>query len=126
MNLNRQATLVRDHIRANSHLTSWQAEGVYRIRRLASRVSELRNAGYEIEKETQRDATGQLYTRYSFSKRQRRARNPLLPPRVEQPRYTLDEIEHIYSRYCVEHLDLDLNESAEEVADFGRFVRTCS
>lgn len=122
MKLTRQAALIRDHLRANSHLTSWQAEGVYRIRRLASRISELRNAGYEIEKESQRDATGQLYTRYSFSKRQRRARGPLLQPRVEQPRLILDDIVHMYHRYCMEHLDLGDEHSTDESTDFREWL----
>ena len=57
--LSRQSRLVLDHLRGNQHLTSWQAEGVYRIRRLASRVDELRAAGYEVTTSRAKDATGQ-------------------------------------------------------------------
>lgn len=64
MKLSRQARLVLDYLRSNLHLTPWQAEGVFHIRRLASRIDELRAAGYEVEKETREDAKGQRYTRY--------------------------------------------------------------
>ena len=76
-----QTQVVLDHLRRHSHLTSWQAEGVYRIRRLASRVDELRAAGFEIETQTCEDASGQRYTRYRLSRRQRRSKAPLLEAR---------------------------------------------
>lgn len=82
MKLTRQARIVLEHLRT-SHLTSWQAEGVYRIRRLASRINELKTVGFAIDKETMQDATGQRYTRYSLSRAQRRRKEPINPP-VEQ------------------------------------------
>ena len=88
MKLSRQAILVRDHLLSEKHITSWQAEGVYRIRRLASRVDELVAAGFDVLKEEQQDATKQRYTRYSFSDTQRRSANPIRPPRPRQPRLT--------------------------------------
>lgn len=83
LKLTRQALIVRDHLRKDAHLTSWQAEGVYRIRRLASRIDELRAAGYEIDTQTMKDATGQRYTRYSFSRAQKRRAEPIGLPRIK-------------------------------------------
>lgn len=91
MKLSRQAKIVLDHLRNNPHMTSWQAEGVYRIRRLASRIDELRAAGYEIVKSTVNDATGQRYTRYSLSRRQARRERPILPPRTRAGRNVYTE-----------------------------------
>lgn len=120
--LSPQAQTVLAHLRANSHLTSWQAEGVYRIRRLASRVDELRAAGFEIETQTREDAAGQRYTRYMLSRRQRRAENPLLPPRRAPKQFRVDALLQLYRAYCVEELDMDETEADEEVADFAEFL----
>ena len=57
------ATILR-HLKFHGGLTSMEAEGVYRIRRLASRVSELRSAGYVIKSIRKVDPTGQRYVRY--------------------------------------------------------------
>lgn len=116
MKLSRQARDVLDHLYANAHLTSWHAEGVYRIRRLASRVSELKNAGYAITKERCRDATGQAYTRYSLSRGQRRTKRPLNPPVQSQRRFTPDQIRDLYIDFAMNSLDL-VREEAEEEAD---------
>lgn len=90
MKLTPQAQTVLNHLRMHDYLTSWQAEGVYRIRRLASRIDELAAAGFEIAKEPMRDATGQRYTRYFLSKRQRESGgSPVLPARPT-PRKRLD------------------------------------
>lgn len=125
MKLTRQAALVRDHLYANSHLTSWQAEGVYRIRRLASRVSELKNAGYEIAKETQRDATGQLYTRYAFTQRQRRRRTPVNEAVACERRFTETDLRSLYFAYCksTRHgLGLPVDEAQDEVSELMTFI----
>ena len=119
----RQSRLVRDHLYSAQHLTSWQAEGVYRIRRLASRISELKNSGYDIVKERMEDATGQPYTRYSFSKAQRRSRRPLNLPRDSQRRYTAGEIAELYEGYCGEVLDLTAREIEAEVRDFATYIQ---
>jgi len=123
MKLSRQTRLVRDHLYASDHLTSWQAEGVYRIRRLASRISELKSAGYDILKERCEDATGQPYTRYSFSKAQRRRRTPINEPRPVLARYTLTEISDFYERYCFEALELGAGEAEGEVRDFINYIQ---
>lgn len=123
MSLPRQSRLVLDHLRANTHLTSWQAEGVYRIRRLASRIDELRRAGYEIETESCEDATGQRYTRYSLSRRQRRAKRPLLEPRRAPTQFRLETVEAIYERYCRRELEMDASEAQDEVEQFIKYLK---
>lgn len=117
MKLSRQARVVRDHLRAEKHITSWQAEGVYRIRRLASRVDELVAAGFVVVKEEQKDATGQRYIRYSFSDAQRLADFPLNPTRTREPRVTLALIRNVmddmgFEREDVEELIETLKEKA--------------
>jgi hypothetical protein len=114
MKLSRQARTVRDHLIAEKHITSWQAEGVYRIRRLASRVDELLAAGFEVLKERQEDATGQSYTRYSFSDRQRRADIPLHRPRKREPRITLAYLQNV-----MEELDFH----REDITDVINHIR---
>jgi hypothetical protein len=59
-----QAQTVLKHLRENEHLTSLEAIMLYRIPRLAARVYDLRQAGYDIESEVKFDATQRDYTRY--------------------------------------------------------------
>lgn len=84
MNLSPQTKTVLAHLRAERYITSWVAEGVYRIRRLASRVDELVAAGFDINKERTYDATGQAYTRYSLSGKQRLYTYPINPVRPRE------------------------------------------
>lgn len=121
--LSRQSRIVLDHLRSNAHLTSWQAEGVYRIRRLASRVDELRAAGYEIETSTAMDATGQRYTRYALTRRQRRNSLPLGQPRKSPSQFRIDTVAATYLAYCKRELDMDGAEAAEEVEAFTTFLK---
>ena len=116
MHLSRQARLVLDHLYSNAHLTSWHAEGVYRIRRLASRISELKNAGYAIMKKRCKDATGQAYTRYSLARTQRRTTRPLNPAVQSQRRFTPAELREAYVNFAMNDLCL-VREEAEEEAD---------
>lgn len=124
--LSPQAKTVLDHLRTNQHLTSWQAEGVYRIRRLASRIDELRAAGYEIVTQTQQDATGQRYTRYALSRNQRRAKRPLLPARRMPKQYRLDHLLRLYRGYCISELGMDSFEATDEVQAFNKFLLECA
>jgi len=117
-----QTQVVLDHLRRHSHLTSWQAEGVYRIRRLASRVDELRATGFEIETQTCEDASGQRYTRYRLSRRQRRSKAPLLEARRAPKQYRVDALLQLYRNYCTDELGLDANDATEEVAAFTKFL----
>lgn len=107
MKLSRQSRLVLAHLRNGSHLTSWQAEGVYRIRRLASRIDELRAAGYEVGKETDSDATGQRYTRYFLSSRQMRSERPVNRPRAVNTRVTTDQIDIAMDRLGFSPRDIE-------------------
>lgn len=97
MKLTPQAQIVVDHLTNNPHLTSLQAEGVYRIRRLAARISELKKAGYDIEKSMKVDATGQRYTRYSFTGPQKRAHRPLLATSKLPARSAATPVDHHYA-----------------------------
>lgn len=123
MKLTRQARLVRDHLHANAHLTSWQAEGVYRIRRLASRIHELSAHGYDIVKETCEDATRQRYTRYSFSRIQKRRRTPLHPAQKADTRILMSDLQSAYATYCRVELGMDReDEVSREVSDLMKFL----
>ena len=95
MKLPQQSRTVLAHLRAESHITSWQAEGVYRIRRLASRIDEIVAAGYEVIKTEAKDATGQRYIRYSLSATQKRYATPINPPRAKAVRVSLADVEKI-------------------------------
>ncbi len=122
MNLSQQALTVREHLFANPHITALQATGVYRIRSISSRISELKRAGYEITKARKADATGQAYVRYSFSQRQRRRVTPVNPPVAPAILLTLDQAMKLYGDYCRKSLQLDNKEAEDEALDFGLFV----
>lgn len=92
MKLPQQSRIVLQHMRDESHITSWQAEGVYRIRRLASRIDEIVAAGFDVNKVEAKDATGQRYIRYSLSAAQKRRLTPINPARVHERKFTLAQI----------------------------------
>lgn len=121
MKLPPQSKTVLAHLRAEAHLTSWQAEGVYRIRRLASRIDEIVAAGYDVIKTEAKDTTGQRYIRYSLSGAQKRRATPLFPPRAPRTLLTLERVERVLRKnmdsMClfeseVQHLIKTLKESA--------------
>lgn len=117
MKLSLQSRTVLAHIRAEAHITSWQAEGVYRIRRLASRIDEIVAAGFDVLKTEARDATGQRYVRYSLSAAQKRYVSPINAPRARSQRIDLETVELALRRAgvctCVSELVLVyLKESA--------------
>lgn len=120
--LSPQCQVVLDYLRNHTHITPWQAEGVFRIRRLASRIDELRAAGYAIQKSTQEDASGQRYTRYSLTKEQRRAKRPLLSPRRAPAQFRIEKVLAAYRDYCKHELDLYDNDLDIEVADFRNYL----
>ncbi|MBS7457675.1 helix-turn-helix domain-containing protein [Coralloluteibacterium stylophorae] len=119
MKLSKQAVTVLQHLRREPHLTSWQAEGVYRIRRLASRIDELRALGYEVVKETKEDATGQRYTRYGLSRRQKRVVTPILPQRQPKVLYTEAQVRAAFDAFY-DHLPEAVKE-AYWAANLGRY-----
>ena len=59
-----QVEKIRAHLVMHGSITSVEAEAIYRCRRLASRIDELRKAGMKIASVTRRDPTGQRYVRY--------------------------------------------------------------
>jgi len=120
--LSPQCRTVLEYLRTHTHITPWQAEGVFRIRRLASRIDELRAAGYAIQKSTQEDASGQRYTRYSLTKEQRRAKRPLLTPRQAPAQFRIDKVLNAYRDYCRTELDLYDGDLDTEVAAFRTFL----
>lgn len=90
-----QKKIILTHMLTQGHITPWAAEGVYRVRRLASRIDELVAEGYDIVKETVTDALGQKYTRYSLSENQRHLGSiPRYAPRVRQRRINADKLLH--------------------------------
>ena len=112
-----QAARVLAHMRAETHITSWQAEGVYRIRRLASRIDEIVAAGYDVMKEEAKDATGQRYMRYALGAAQKRADFPLHPPRPREPRITLALVRNVMDNLGFDADDIeDLIEALKEKA----------
>lgn len=92
MKLSQQARTVLAHLRAEPHITSWTAEGVYGIRRLASRVDEIVAAGYEIQKTEARDRRGQRYVRYAMSLVQLARDEPIYAPRPRISRFNAEQI----------------------------------
>jgi hypothetical protein len=121
--LTRQANTVLSHMRAYPHITQMQADGVYHIRRLASRIDELRVHGYDVETEKAEDAKGQRYTRYSLSKSQKRVHAPLLKPRTSATQYRIEKIEDAYRRYCSEELMVSDYQLDIEVGDFISYLQ---
>ncbi|TCV62286.1 helix-turn-helix domain-containing protein [Neorhizobium sp. S3-V5DH] len=62
--LPKQTAEVLSLLKAKGSLTAIEAGGVIRARSLSKRISELKEAGVEIEAETKFDHTGQRYARY--------------------------------------------------------------
>jgi predicted ArsR family transcriptional regulator len=58
---------------ARDSLSQMEALGLYRIYRLASRIDELRQDGYDIVTEMKVDPTGRPYARYHLNVRGSRA-----------------------------------------------------
>lgn len=58
----RQALI--EHLESEGSITAGEARLVYQIDSLSSRISELRQAGYEIESVENRDRRGKRYVRY--------------------------------------------------------------
>lgn len=66
--LSPQAETVLRHLRNVGSITNVEANAVHRIRSLSRRITEIRDAGYQIDKKRRRDTTGQAYVRYSLVK----------------------------------------------------------
>lgn len=66
MTLSKQCKLVLDHMLSRGYITQLVATN-YGVTRLASRINDLRNAGFLVSAEMHRDMTGKRYTRYSLA-----------------------------------------------------------
>lgn len=68
--LSPQSAKILDHLKIAGSISNVEAHAVHRCRSLSRRITEivraLRGTGYRIDKKTQRDVTGQRYTRYYF------------------------------------------------------------
>ena len=68
IHLHPQTELVLSHLIVVGHISNVEANAVHGIRSVSSRISELKKAGYKIDKTTKHDMTGQRYTSYSLAK----------------------------------------------------------
>lgn len=64
LRLSPQARRVLAHLESGESISQMEALTVYSIFRLASRISELRSAGYDIHREMKEDNAGHRYARY--------------------------------------------------------------
>lgn len=55
---------VFNHLTKKGSISQVEAEAVYKIRRLASRIHEIREDGFFIDGLSKKDMAGQRYTRY--------------------------------------------------------------
>lgn len=61
-----QLFLIINHFVHEGSITQVEAAEVYKIRRLASRISELKDDGWKIGRSMKYDLAGQRYVRYSL------------------------------------------------------------
>jgi hypothetical protein len=54
------------HFKTAGTITNVEAQGVYKIRALPRRISDLEDRGYKFNRVRKTDLTGQRYTRYSL------------------------------------------------------------
>ena len=62
--LSPQATRVLRHLEKVGHITNVEAHMVLKARSVSRRITELRRAGFPIQREFKRDSQGQRYARY--------------------------------------------------------------
>lgn len=62
-----QNSLVLEHMQKNGYITPLVAAN-YGVTRLASRIHDLKLAGYSIAKQTTKDMRGKRYSRYSLQR----------------------------------------------------------
>lgn len=62
-----QNAQILEYLRTHSHITAYEALGLFRCFRLAARIFELKRAGYKINTDTRHDVTGKTYARYSLA-----------------------------------------------------------
>lgn len=59
-----QVRTLLNHLQKHESISQAEAATVYRIRALPRRISDLKEAGYNIRRELKTDPTGQRYARY--------------------------------------------------------------
>jgi len=57
---------LREHLKAKRSITPLEALGLYGVFRLAARIKELRDKGWDIKTETRRDPNGKTYAAYKL------------------------------------------------------------
>lgn len=67
-----QARTVLRHLIKEGSITPMIASGIYKVRSLPRRILDLKEAGFNIERELRKDATGQRYAFYAMSNADRR------------------------------------------------------
>jgi hypothetical protein len=66
-----QRETVLEHLRRRGTITSYEALLVYKLPRLAARIGELREEGFDIVSEHKRDLAGARYVEYRLHRRGR-------------------------------------------------------
>lgn len=61
-----QAKLVLKHLQQKGSITNVEANAVHKVRALPRRIADLKANGYQIDREFNKDLTGQRYVRYSL------------------------------------------------------------
>ena len=61
-----QNYMILNHLRTKGSITQVEAEAVYKIRRLSSRISEIKADGFNINSMLKHDMMGQRYARYGL------------------------------------------------------------
>lgn len=61
-----QLALLLEHFEQEPTITGVEAEAIFKIRHLPSKIFYLKQAGHNIRSETKRDTTGQRYVRYRY------------------------------------------------------------
>lgn len=67
LRLKPQARRVLSHLKSGHALTHLEAQAVYGIWSLSSRVSELKSVGYKVKRQLKNDAMGKRYASYSMA-----------------------------------------------------------
>lgn len=61
-----QKSKVLGYLKSRPYITQLVAKQVFGVERLASRITDLKDEGHEIKKQTCKDESGKRYTRYSL------------------------------------------------------------
>ena len=58
--------VIYDHLKKVGNISGMEAIGLYKARHLPSIIHRIRKAGYRVNSNYQKDATGQRYARYTI------------------------------------------------------------